>query len=253
MILLPGVVVPGSAPDRMVRALEGRGHRFVRVPGAAGDWSGAGGAMPGAAEAGDPLTLLLFPAVGRERELARSGWALPTRPASPSRRLVVTRIGTHPDAPRGPLRDAWELEEASRGASASVLTLRLAPLLGPVSPLWRRLASRPRLPRGGRKLLNPVAEADAVETLDRALRERGAWSGWFEVAGPEVWSLAELERLACETGADPGAGGAWEPPLEELEAHKLAEAGPWIERFGIAPAPLAERARGWAAAAGSAV
>ena len=124
-------------------------------------------------------------------------------------------------------------------------------MVGPASPLWLELAARPRLPRGGHQLLNPVCEEDVVETLDRALAGRAAWEGWFEVAGPEVVSLSELRDLAAEwpEGASPGVVAAWEPPLEEMAEHRLCEAGPWLEHFRITPAPLVERARAWFAAA----
>ncbi len=85
-----------------------------------------------------------------------------------------------------------------------------------------------------------------VETLRRALQGPGQWDDWYDVAGPEVWSLAELAELA--SGTDVGDGGAWEPPLEELVQHLLTDPRPWLERFGLAPAPLAERARAWAPA-----
>jgi uncharacterized protein YbjT (DUF2867 family) len=119
-------------------------------------------------------------------------------------------------------------------------------MLGPASPLWLRLRSGPELPRRGAKLLNPVAESDVVETLDRALADGTPWGGWYEVAGPEVWSLAELAALAQESSPGlPDGSGAWEPPLEELEEHRLAEAGPWLERFGLSTRSLAEQARQW--------
>jgi uncharacterized protein YbjT (DUF2867 family) len=115
--------------------------------------------------------------------------------------------------------------------------------------LWLRLRSGSSPRRGGALLLNPVAESDVVETLDRALCGRAEWSGWYEVAGPEVWSLAELAAVAREAGpALPAGSGAWEPPLDELEEHRLAEAGPWLEHFGMTVRPLAEQAREWAAA-----
>ena len=83
-----------------------------------------------------------------------------------------------------------------------------------------------------------------METLERALSGRAPWEGWYEVAGPEAWTLAELVELARASGAPRGAPGAgWEPPLAEIEEHRLAEAGPWLAHFGLEPRPLAERSR----------
>jgi uncharacterized protein YbjT (DUF2867 family) len=160
----------------------------------------------------------------------------------PFRVLVLSRLGAHPDAKAPSLRRLWRLEEHVRGGGMPTLTLRFAPLLGPGAPLWNRLRSRPRLPAGGRMLLNPALEADAVETLVRALADPAPWQGWYEVAGPEVWSLTELRDLATTAGPASDAG-EWAPPLAEMAEHRLAESEPWASRFGLAPAPLAASLR----------
>jgi uncharacterized protein YbjT (DUF2867 family) len=162
--------------------------------------------------------------------------------ARPFRVLVLSRLGAHPDAKAAGLRRLWRLEEHVRGGGMPTLTLRFAPLLGPGAPLWNRLRSRPRLPGGGRQLLNPALESDAVETLVRALADPAPWHGWYEVAGPEVWSLAELRDLAAAAGPGPDAGD-WVPSLAEMAEHRLAESGPWASRFGLSPAPLAASLR----------
>jgi uncharacterized protein YbjT (DUF2867 family) len=220
----------GSAGDRLLEALARRGHA-------------AGQTVPPA-----EATLFLCPAPGQAGGDLEAARAILARVREP-RWLLVTRLGTHPDATQPALRACWALEEFARGTGRPTLVLRLGPLLGPESPLWRRLRSAPSLPRGGAKLLNPVCEADAVETLDRALSDRAEWSGWYELAGPEVWSLAGLAALARQAGpALPAGSGAWEPPLAELEEHRLAEAKPWLEHFRLSVRPLGEQARGWAAA-----
>ena len=164
-----------------------------------------------------------------------------------ARVLVLGRLGTHPDARASGLQQLWAIEEAARASHAPALVLRFGPVLGPQEPLWRALAHARRLPRGGTKLVQPVLESDAVETLRQALAGEAAWEGWYEVAGPEPWTLAELATLARATGT--ASGGAWEPPLEEIEEHRLAEAGPWCAHFGITPRPLAEAVRTWSRAA----
>jgi uncharacterized protein YbjT (DUF2867 family) len=198
----------------------------------------------------DPATLVcaegLSPAE-LDRMLAQG------RGAGGTRLLVLSRIGAHPDAHAPGLLESWALEERARASGLPVLTLRLAPLVGPRSPLWIKLASRPRLPRGGRQLLNPVCEDDVVETIARALAGTVAWEGWFEVAGPEAIRLAELAALAAEWPEEASAGspGGWEPPLDELAEHRLCEASPWLAHFGLAVRPLAERAAAWFEAAAS--
>jgi hypothetical protein len=160
--------------------------------------------------------------------------------------LVVGWMGTHPDARAEILKRLWTLEERARSSARPVLTLRLAPLVGPSSPLWLRLAGARRLPDGGRALLNPLVEDDAIETLDRALRGRVPWEGWYEVLGPEIWSLRELADLA-RRGRAPRDPGCWEPEPAVLLEQRLGESALWIERFGLAPSPLERRAREWIA------
>ena len=170
------------------------------------------------------------------------------REAPGARVLVLSGLGAHPDARAARLRWLWMLEEHARACGLAVLTLRLGPLIGPRSPLWVRLRRQPHLPGGGEKLLNPVAEADVVETMVRALDGRAEWEGWFEVAGPDVMSLAELKALAREAGPPPsGEHGAWEPPLRELEEHRLAEADAWLEHFSMRVRPIEEQVLQWAA------
>src|SRR5439155_545487 len=91
--------------------------------------------------------------------LGRREWARHAADAG-ARVLVLGRLGAHPDARAAALRQLWEIEELARRSGAPALALRVGPVLGPWSPLWRLLAGRPRLPRRGAKLVNPVAEED---------------------------------------------------------------------------------------------
>jgi uncharacterized protein YbjT (DUF2867 family) len=162
-----------------------------------------------------------------------------------TRVLVMSALGAHPDARAPRLRALWDLEEKARASGRPVLTLRLAPMVGPSSPFWLRLRARPSLPERGHLLLNPVVEGDVIETLLRALEGRAAWEGWYEVAGPEALTLGELAGVAANTPALPAGSGAWEPPHRELREHRLAEAAPWASHFGIEPGEVSERAATW--------
>jgi hypothetical protein len=217
--------IPVGAPDavsRLFRALESRGHaRELVTPGTAGA----------------PDATVVCAALDDPRPMSEMMRSLEARGAG--RVLVMSRMGVHRDARASALRALWDVEEAARSLGCPALTLRIGPMVGATSPLWLKLASRPRLPRDGRQLLNPVCEQDVVETIDRALSGRAAWEGWYEVAGPEVWSLAELAALAGSRPS-PGTEGHWEPPLGEMAEHRLAEAGPWLEHFGLDPTPIRE-------------
>jgi hypothetical protein len=224
--------VYGAADEpvpRLIAALAARGHTV-----------GGGRSGPG-----ENATLVLGPGPALDEAalgVLLGGWSK----APGARVLVLSLIGAHPDARALRLHRLWELEERARGSGLPVLTLRLAPLVGPTSPLWLKLRTRPRLPREGRQLLNPVAETDVIETLERALDGRAKWKGWFELAGADAISLAELAALASARG--PGNGrGAWEPPLEEMAEHRLCEPGPWQRHFGIEPRPIAALAAEWVA------
>lgn len=152
--------------------------------------------------------------------------------------LILSRLGAHPDAKLASLQRLWRMEEHARGGGAPTLTLRLAPVIGPETPLWRMLRTRPALPGGGSRLVDPVHERDVVETLERALDGRAVWQGWYELAGPERFSWQELSDLAVASGG-PRNGAAWEPSLDEIAEHRLAESEPWTSHFGITPTPIA--------------
>jgi uncharacterized protein YbjT (DUF2867 family) len=170
------------------------------------------------------------------------------RTAPGARVLTLSLIGAHPDARARRLRQMWEVEERARDSGMAALTLRLAPMVGPESPFWLRLRSAPRLPKSGRQPLNPVCEDDVVETIDRALKGPAEWEGWYELAGEEVLTLAELAALAAACGpALPRGAGAWEPPLDELAEQRLSEAAAWRDHFGLTPGQVSERAAAWRA------
>ena len=233
-----------GAPDPPAPRLVERLRARAIAPAAGG---GAGAAHAAGAGAGSdsagPATLVLgaTPLDALALGVLVGGW----RKARGARLLVLSALGAHPDAQSPRLRALWELEEQARGFALPVLVLRLAPLVGRDSPFWRKLATGPRLPRGGRALLQPVVEDDVVRTLERAFDDDAPWSGWFEVAGPEVLSLAELADLARASRGASRVKGAWEPPLGELDEHRLAEPEPWRERFGIEPRRVAEEAATW--------
>ncbi|MFI5372627.1 MAG: hypothetical protein ACHQ52_13810, partial [Candidatus Eisenbacteria bacterium] len=162
--------------------------------------------------------------------------------------LMLSLIGCHRDAVAPRLRDLWDLEEETRRSGLPTLTLRLAPLVGPESPLWLRLRSQPRVKHAERVMIQPLVEDDAIETIDRALKGEVAWRDWYELAGPEVLSLAELLQMGAAAGpALPRDTGDWEPPLEEMREHRIAEMEPWSRRFALTPRRVSEGVAAWRA------
>jgi len=225
---------PDPPVPRLLEALAARGHTV----------SAAAARRPEPPD-GRPSTLVL--ASGDAPDPLALGVLLGAwRSAPRARVLVLSRLGAHPDARAPGLRALWRLEEHARASGLPTLTLRLAPLLGPRTPLWTLLRTRPRLPRGGRDVVQPALETEAVETVHRALEGGVAWDGWYEVAGEEAWTLAELAGRAAALGPPPaGARGRWEPPLEEIAEHRLAEPGPWRAAFGLSPSRVSEVIAGW--------
>jgi uncharacterized protein YbjT (DUF2867 family) len=214
---------PDPAVARLLAALGARGHTVAKA---------------GPQSERRDSTLVL--SAGAGLDAMALGVLLGAWRSTPGARiLVVSRLGAHPDARAKTLAELWSLEEHARASGLPVLTLRLAPMLGPDAPLWNQLRRAPRLPKGGRTLINPVAETDVIETLDRALAGRAAWDGWYELAGIESLTLAELVALAREAGPPPRDSNAvWEPALEELLEHRLADPRPWLTHFALSVDPI---------------
>jgi uncharacterized protein YbjT (DUF2867 family) len=229
---------PDAPVPRLMRALAARGLAVS-----------VGSARPAQVGAEDRVQATLVLGAGTGLDPLSLGALLAGWARAPGARVMVLGAqGTHRDATVARLRRLWDLEEAVRASSLPVLTLRLGPLLGPESPLWLRLRSRPRLAGIEHLMLQPVVEDDVVETLARAIAGRARWEGWYELVGGEVLSMRELSDLARARGARlPFGAGAWEPPLEELRVLRLAEPEPWREHFELEPRRVGGEVARWAA------
>ena len=207
---------PGTASGATARLLDALRSRGLEISAAE---------SPGTVDG--PTLLLTTPVDWMQLGVRMAPW----RVARGARIVVLSRVGAHPDAVAPGLRDLWRLEEYARVSLIPTLTLRFAPLVGNETPFWKKLAASPRLGPEGDTVVMPVLEEDAIEVLARALREPRPSEGWFEVTGPEARSLSEWVAVAARGG---GAGEMeWEPPLEEMLEHRLAEAEIWQSRFGL--------------------
>jgi hypothetical protein len=187
------------------------------------------------AAATDPARLaVLGPASGGPDSVT----PIPAR-GTVERLLVMSWIGTHPDASDSLLASLWRLEEDARATGLPVLVLRLAPLLSARSPLCALLASRPRLDaRLARSLVQPLHEDDAVEGLARVLAGRVEWAGWFELCGSDPLTVGECAEAAASGAFGPTEGQpAWEPSPGVLRAMGLSEWEPWARASGVTPRP----------------
>jgi uncharacterized protein YbjT (DUF2867 family) len=223
---------PDPPAPRLLAALAGHGHTVTP-------------ATPADAR---PSSILVLAAGATLDPLALGVLLGAWRYAPAARVLVLSRLGAHPDARAKGLRQLWNLEENARATGLPTLTLRLAPLLGPATPLWNQLRRQPRLGREKEWVIQPVVETDVVSALARLFSGKVPWEGWYEVAGREAFTLGELAALAARAGApDVTSPAAWEPALPEIGEQRLAESGPWLEAFGVAARPLADRIADWGA------
>ncbi|WP_395612032.1 NAD(P)H-binding protein [Allosphingosinicella sp.] len=128
---------------------------------------------------------------------------------------------------------------------------RLLPILPVLRPNWK---------------LQPVHAADLGKAIALAALDPGTHAGkTYELGGPNVMTMAELNRWICETtgrhraiaelpdalgkllprltGWAPGAPVTWDQWL--MMRKDSVTAGPGFEAFGLHPAPLAAVAPAW--------
>lgn len=185
----------------------------------------------------------------------------------------VSAIGADPDSPSRYGRTKAEGERAVRDAFPNATILRPSVVFGPEDDFVNRFAGMARmlpvLPviRGDAKL-QPVYAADVGKAVAAAALDPRSHGGkTYELGGPQVIDLADLNQWICEstgrsrpvveipdavsrplvrmTGWLPGAPISWDQYLM-LETDNVAgEDSEGFEAFGIRPSPLATVAEGW--------
>ena len=183
----------------------------------------------------------------------------------------LSAIGADPESASAYGRSKGEGERAVRAAFPAATILRPSIAFGLEDDFVNRFARMaqllPVLPvlRGAWRL-QPVHAADLGKAIALAALDPGTHSGeTYELGGPQVMTMAELNRWICEatgrgrpvveipdaigrmiarlTGWLPGAPISWDQWLM-LERDNVA-AGPGFAAFGLRPAPLAAIADGW--------
>jgi uncharacterized protein YbjT (DUF2867 family) len=183
----------------------------------------------------------------------------------------VSAIGADPDAASAYGRSKGEGEEAVRAAFPAATILRPSIAFGPEDDFVNRIARMARLLpvlpviRPSWRL-QPVHAADLGKAIARAALAPAPYAGrTFELGGPQVLTMAELNRWICEatgrhrplaeipdpvgrllarlTGWLPGAPVSWDQWLM-MQKDNVAS-GPGFEAFDIRPAPLAAVAGAW--------
>jgi len=186
----------------------------------------------------------------------------------------VSAIGADPDSESDYGRSKGEGELAVRAAFPAATIVRPSIAFGPeddfVNKFARMARLLPVLPviRGGWKV-QPVYVADLGKAIARAALDPIPHAGrTYELGGPQVLTMAELNRWVCAaigrdrpiveipdplakamvrlTGWLPGAPMTWDQWLM-LQRDNVA-AGPGFDSFDLPPAPLAAVAESWLSA-----
>ena len=186
------------------------------------------------------------------------------REAGAAALVQVSAIGADPSARSNYGRTKGEGEEAVRQAFPNATIIRPSLVFGPEDDLTNRFAAMARLPFlpviAARRNFQPVYVRDVARAIAMAALDPGRFGGQtYEIAGPQVMSMAELHHAILEiTGQRPEVvhmpdlfGSAlsrfgWLPgaPLTRdqwmmLQRDNLPSGElPGLDAFGIDPTPL---------------
>jgi len=193
------------------------------------------------------------------------------REAGAAALVQVSAIGADPSARSNYGRTKGEGEEAVRQAFPNATIIRPSLVFGPEDDLTNRFAAMARLPFlpivAARRNFQPVYVRDLAKAIGMAALDPGRFGGkTYEIAGPQVMSMAELHHAILEiTGQDPQivhmpdfiagliAKLGWLPgaPLTRdqwlmLQRDNVPSGNmPGLEAFGIEPSPLAAVGYEW--------
>ena len=185
----------------------------------------------------------------------------------------VSAIGADPESESRYGRSKGEGEQAVRAAFPDSTIVRPSIVFGMEDNFVNRFARMARLLpvvpviRGQWKL-QPVHSADLGKAIAGAALQPDRHRGQtYELGGPQVISMAEINRWICQatgrsrpvveipdalgsviarlTGWLPGAPISWDQWLMLQRDNVVSGGGTGFEPFGIRPAPLAAVAEGW--------
>ena len=186
------------------------------------------------------------------------------RDAGAASLVQISAIGASLDSPSAYGKTKGEGEEAVRKAFPAATITRPSLVFGPEDDLTNRFAAMARLPFlpviAARRNFQPVYVRDLAQAIAMAALDPGTFGGMtYEIAGPQVMSMAELHHAILEiTDQDPEvvhmpdfvaglvAKLGWLPgaPLTHdqwlmLQRDNVPSGDlPGLEAFGIEPTPL---------------
>jgi NADH dehydrogenase len=183
----------------------------------------------------------------------------------------VSAIGADPEAESAYGRSKGEGEDAVRAAFPAATIIRPSIAFGQEDHFINRFAGMARLMpilpvlRPSWKL-QPVHVADLARAIALSALDSGAHAGQtYELGGPNVLTMAELNKWICETTGRHRAIAALPDPIGKAIARLTGwlpmapitwdqwlmmqkdnvATGPGFEAFGVHPAPLAAVAPAW--------
>jgi uncharacterized protein YbjT (DUF2867 family) len=185
----------------------------------------------------------------------------------------VSAIGADPESESAYGRSKGLGEQAVRAAFPNATIIRPSTVFGREDNFVNRFAGMARLLpvlpviRGGVRF-QPVFASDAGRAIAMAaLDPRTHAAKTYELGGPQVMSMRELNRAICEaTGRDrrlldipdpiarliarllgwlPGAPLTWDQWLMLQQDNVVADSAPGLKAFGISPTPFAAVSEGW--------
>lgn len=187
--------------------------------------------------------------------------------------VQMSAIGADTASPSRYGQSKGEAEEAVLGAFKSAIILRPSIVFGREDRFINRFAAMIRmLPIvpviGGDTRLQPVFVGDVALAVAAALENPVQYAGQvFELGGPEVISMIDLNRLIAKTtrrerrfievpdfaakllasmaGFLPGAPITADQYMMLQKDNVVSEGQPGLKAFGVVPTPLAAVAHGW--------
>lgn len=193
------------------------------------------------------------------------------RDAGAAALVQVSAIGASREAQSNYGRTKGEGEEAVRNAFPSATIIRPSLVFGPEDDLTNRFAAMARLPFlpvvASKRNFQPVYVRDLAKAIAMAALEPARFGGnIYEIAGPQVMSMAELHHAILEitdqkpevvhmpdfvTGLIAKVGWLPGAPLTQDQWMMLQRdnvpsgSAPGLEAFGIEPTPLAAVGYEW--------
>ncbi|HEX5257308.1 MAG TPA: complex I NDUFA9 subunit family protein [Sphingomicrobium sp.] len=193
------------------------------------------------------------------------------REAGANALVQVSAIGAHPDAQSNYGRTKGEGEQAVREAFPNATIIRPSLVFGSEDELTNRFAAMARLPFlpivAAKRNFQPVYVRDLARAIAMAALDPARFGGkTYEIAGPQVMSMAELHHvilgitgqnpeivpmpdflagLIAKLGWLPGAPLTHDQWLMLQRDNVPSGSAPGLEAFAIEPTPLAAVGYEW--------